>query len=61
MNETTPAMTPARFFSAPVAETDPEIAATLRDELIRQQDGIELIASRRTSSPRPCWTRRARC
>ncbi|MBU8545829.1 MULTISPECIES: serine hydroxymethyltransferase [Roseomonadaceae] len=45
MNETTPAMTPARFFSAPVAETDPEIAATLRDELIRQQDGIELIAS----------------
>lgn len=45
MNETTPAMTPARFFQAPVAETDPEIAATLRDEMIRQQDGIELIAS----------------
>jgi glycine hydroxymethyltransferase len=45
MNETTPAVTPARFFQAPVAETDPEIAATLRDELIRQQDGIELIAS----------------
>ncbi|MGX9965085.1 serine hydroxymethyltransferase [Roseomonas sp. F4] len=45
MNETTPAMTPARFFQASVAETDPEIAATLRDELIRQQDGIELIAS----------------
>jgi glycine hydroxymethyltransferase len=38
-------MTPARFFQAPVAETDPEIAATLRDEMIRQQDGIELIAS----------------
>ncbi|MGK7869325.1 serine hydroxymethyltransferase [Falsiroseomonas sp. E2-1-a20] len=45
MNETTPAVTPARFFQAPVAETDPDIAATLRDELIRQQDGIELIAS----------------
>ncbi|WP_439597614.1 serine hydroxymethyltransferase [Falsiroseomonas sp.] len=45
MNETTPAMTPARFFSAGVGETDPEIAATLQNELIRQQDGIELIAS----------------
>jgi glycine hydroxymethyltransferase len=45
MNETTPAVTPARFFQASVAETDPDIAATLRDELIRQQDGIELIAS----------------
>ncbi|NKE47264.1 serine hydroxymethyltransferase [Roseomonas frigidaquae] len=45
MNETTPAVTPARFFQASVAETDPEIAATLHDELIRQQDGIELIAS----------------
>ncbi|MGG5885498.1 serine hydroxymethyltransferase [Falsiroseomonas sp. HC035] len=45
MNETTLAVTPARFFQAPVSETDPDIAATLRDELIRQQDGIELIAS----------------
>jgi glycine hydroxymethyltransferase len=45
MNETTPPVTPARFFQASVAETDPDIAATLRDELIRQQDGIELIAS----------------
>ncbi|WP_439548511.1 serine hydroxymethyltransferase [Falsiroseomonas sp.] len=45
MNETTPAVTPARFFSAPVTETDPELAASIRDELIRQQDGIELIAS----------------
>ncbi|WP_203074304.1 serine hydroxymethyltransferase [Falsiroseomonas ponticola] len=45
MNETTPAVTPARFFSAPLAETDPELAASIRDELIRQQDGIELIAS----------------
>ncbi|NKC29275.1 serine hydroxymethyltransferase [Falsiroseomonas selenitidurans] len=45
MNETTPAVTPARFFQAPVAETDPAIAATLHEELVRQQDGIELIAS----------------
>ncbi|SFK59049.1 serine hydroxymethyltransferase [Falsiroseomonas stagni] len=45
MNETTPAVTPARFFSAPLSETDPELAASIRDELIRQQDGIELIAS----------------
>ncbi len=33
------------FFSAPLSESDPEIAAVLRDELRRQQDGIELIAS----------------
>ncbi len=35
----------ARFFSAPLAETDPELAAALTAELHRQQDGIELIAS----------------
>jgi glycine hydroxymethyltransferase len=35
----------ARFFSAPLAETDPDLAAALRHELGRQQDGIELIAS----------------
>ncbi len=34
-----------RFFSAPLAETDPELAAAIRQELRRQQDGIELIAS----------------
>ncbi len=34
-----------RFFASPLAETDPELAATLRAELHRQQDGIELIAS----------------
>jgi glycine hydroxymethyltransferase len=28
-----------------VAETDPELAAAIGDELVRQQDGIELIAS----------------
>ncbi len=35
----------ARFFTAPLAETDPELAAALGRELSRQQDGIELIAS----------------
>nr|WP_294555677.1 serine hydroxymethyltransferase [uncultured Rhodopila sp.] len=34
-----------RFFSAPLAETDPELAAAIRHELHRQRDGIELIAS----------------
>ena len=34
-----------RFFSAPLTETDPELAAAIRAELHRQQDGIELIAS----------------
>ena len=34
-----------RFFSAPLAETDPELADAIRNELHRQQDGIELIAS----------------
>jgi glycine hydroxymethyltransferase len=45
MNETTPYRIPARFFSAPLAEADPELAAALGRELARQQDGIELIAS----------------
>jgi glycine hydroxymethyltransferase len=34
-----------RFFAAPLAETDPELAAAIAAELVRQQDGIELIAS----------------
>jgi len=34
-----------RFFTAPLAETDPELAAAIAGELVRQQDGIELIAS----------------
>jgi glycine hydroxymethyltransferase len=45
MNEQRPAASPQRFFSAPLAESDPELAAVLSAELIRQQDGIELIAS----------------
>jgi glycine hydroxymethyltransferase len=34
-----------RFFTAPLAETDPELAACIKGELGRQEDGIELIAS----------------
>jgi len=45
MNEISGAVTPARFFTASLAETDPEIAEAVGLELGRQQDGIELIAS----------------
>src|ERR1700712_1000909 len=45
MNEQTPLSSLGRFFSAPLAETDPELAAAIGAELDRQQDGIELIAS----------------
>jgi glycine hydroxymethyltransferase len=45
MNEQRPATSLRRFFEAPLAETDPELAAAIGGELRRQQDGIELIAS----------------
>jgi len=45
MNEQLSTASLQRFFSASVAETDPELAAALTQELGRQQDGIELIAS----------------
>src|ERR1700691_5948903 len=45
MNEQFPAASLQRFFAAPLAETDPELAAAIGHELQRQQDGIELIAS----------------
>jgi glycine hydroxymethyltransferase len=45
MNEHSTAASLTRFFTAPLAETDPEVATALRRELARQQDGIELIAS----------------
>jgi len=45
MNQQSIAASTQRFFSAPLAETDPELAAAIRDEMDRQQDGIELIAS----------------
>ena len=45
MNETTAYRIPERFFAASLAEADPELAASIGQELGRQQDGIELIAS----------------
>jgi glycine hydroxymethyltransferase len=45
MNDAIPSVSLARFFSARLAETDPELAAALQGELGREQDGIELIAS----------------
>ncbi|HZY11401.1 MAG TPA: serine hydroxymethyltransferase [Beijerinckiaceae bacterium] len=40
-----PAGHPDRFFTAPLAEADPEIARAIDNELSRQRDEIELIAS----------------
>ncbi len=45
MNEQITAPSLARFFNAPLTETDPELAGILHQELVREQDGIELIAS----------------
>jgi glycine hydroxymethyltransferase len=45
MNDQTIPQTLARFYAAPLAETDPDLAAAIGAELVRQQDGIELIAS----------------
>src|SRR5271163_5198823 len=45
MNEQHMAPSLDRFFNAPLAETDPELAGILGQELVREQDGIELIAS----------------
>jgi glycine hydroxymethyltransferase len=45
MNELSPAQSAGRFFSATLAESDPDIFGAIGHELVRQQDGIELIAS----------------
>jgi glycine hydroxymethyltransferase len=45
MNEDALGSLQRRFFAAPLAETDPDLAAAITDELGRQQDSIELIAS----------------
>ena len=50
MNEQTSPASLTRFFSASLAETDPELAAAIGAELVRQQDGIELIASENIAS-----------
>ena len=39
------AMAMQGFFDSPLAETDPEVAAAISEELLRQQDQIEMIAS----------------
>ena len=39
------------FFTAPLAEADPEVAEVVRLELGRQRDEIELIASENIVSP----------
>jgi glycine hydroxymethyltransferase len=45
MNNVATSPSHERFFNAPLAETDPEISGILGQELVREQDGIELIAS----------------
>ena len=45
MNKPLLSSSSSRFFSASLAETDPDLAAAIGAELARQQDGIELIAS----------------
>jgi glycine hydroxymethyltransferase len=45
MNDTSRASSHSRFFGASLEQADPELAAAIRAELKREQDGIELIAS----------------
>jgi glycine hydroxymethyltransferase len=45
MNEASLSPSLRRFFHASLHETDPELAAAISAELVREQDGIELIAS----------------
>ncbi|WP_144184960.1 serine hydroxymethyltransferase [Elioraea rosea] len=45
MNIDTPSRALDRFFNAPLAEVDEAVAAAIAGELVREQDGIELIAS----------------
>ena len=43
MNDQSATPSQHRFFSAPLAETDPELADAIGAELARQQDGIEIL------------------
>jgi glycine hydroxymethyltransferase len=45
MNDVSPIASHHRFFNAALADADPELAAAIHAELVREQDGIELIAS----------------
>ena len=61
MNEQIAARQPEPLLRRPAGrDRSARLAAAIGAELLRQQDGIELIASRRTSSPPRCWRRRAR-
>lgn len=44
-NNSYPSQAYENFFNQPLTETDPELMASIKDELVRQQDQIELIAS----------------
>jgi len=44
-NPPSPPRDAGRFFGETLAERDPQLAVAIRDELVRQQDQIELIAS----------------
>src|ERR1700693_1573245 len=50
MNEQSTAASLQRFFTAPLADVDPELAAAIGHELVRQQEGMELTASENTVS-----------
>ena len=50
----------SRFFAQHLAEADPEIARAIADELGRQRDKIELIASENIVCQARCWRPRAR-
>ena len=52
------ASAPESFFTATLAEADPEIAAAIKGELGRQRHEVELIA--KTLSAVPFWKRRVR-
>jgi glycine hydroxymethyltransferase len=45
MNEQRISPAPEHFFAASLSQTDPELSDALQAELLRQRDGIELIAS----------------
>jgi glycine hydroxymethyltransferase len=50
LNQRSTSISASRFFTASVAETDPEVFQTITNELHRQQTQIELIASENIAS-----------
>ena len=51
----------SQFFTRALAASDPEVARAIADELGRQRDKIELIASENIVSRARCSKPRARC